>query len=510
MASKLKKFGLAIGIIALLLLIAGFFVNPYLENKIESALQQSFPKDYQLEYNNISASVWLGNLSFSEIKLKKEESILKIDAIHLKGISWFDYLETKLFTFNKLELIQPDFRFVENSRFFNTESKSDSLKPKQPKLIIDNIVVDNGQITKLDSTVTTSKLHLSNINLQLKGFSVDSVSSRSKIPFKYSSVNLNIDSISTLVGAFEILHSKNIEINDEKLSFENIEFKTKYTKQEYHQLLKKERDHYDVYAEDIQFEGWNYSIKNDSLTITINSLNLERPNAFITRNKLLEDDNSRKQFFGKALRSLPFYLEIQKLNINNAELKYKENVISDQPPGELNFSKINAEVANISNLNKNEPTTVKIKSQFMNSADLNIDWQFWVNDINEKFTFRAKLDQLPAEKINSFTKPNLKVGFTGNIIQTYFNIYGNKFSSDIDMQMEFDNFKIELLQKDGRKKSTIKSAIANIFIPKKSHHKEEKFKKVNANAKPDRSKSFFNYIWINLKNALLETFGVSK
>jgi len=506
MASKLKKIGIALSILLILFLIVGFFANPFLENKIQLTLEKSFPKAYHLKYGKISANVWLGNLSISKINLRKDSSKIKIDAVHLKGVSWLTYLKTKQLDFKTLEVIQPDIRYIESTTFFDPKTQNDSLKPSEFGVSIDNISIENAEFTRLDSTAELSTHHLNTMHLRLKDFVIDSLSRLSKIPFRYSSIDLNIDSISALVGEFEIMHAKHFKLNDKKVSFENMVFKTKYPKAKYNQLLKKERDHYDIHVERLNLKGWTYAFQKDSLSMTIKHVNLEHPNAIIYRNKLLKDDNSQKKFYGEALRTLPFKLGVENLTIHNAELKYQEKVLPKQPPGELIFNSINADILSLGNIYKKEVMDIVIEAKFMNSANLKVDWQYWVNKKNEKFRFRTRLSQLQAKNINSFTKPTQSVGFSGNIKQTFFSIYGNKYSSNIDMQMEYDNFKVELFNTGKRRKSTIKSAIANIFISKKSSKKEERFKKVKAQAKPNRSKSFFNYIWRNIKIALLKTF----
>lgn len=506
MASRLKKIGIALGIILILFLIVGVLANPFLENKIKSTLEKSVAKAYHLKYDKVSASIWLGDVSISGMRLRKDSSDINIKAIHLKGVNWLTYLKTKQLKFNTLKVIQPDFKYVENTKLFDAKASGDSLKSKQKSISIDKISIENAKFTKLDSTAKISTHHFNTVNIQLKDFVIDSMSRKSQLPFKYSSVHIDIDSIFTLAGKFETIQAKNFELNNETISIENIGFQTKYPKAKYHQLLKKERDHYNISIDSIRLNEWNYAYKSDSLSFTTSHLRLHQPKANIYRNKLITDDTSQKQFYGEALRSLPFYLEIEKLSIHNAELRYREKVLPDHPSGKLNFSNINAEVLNLENIEGDKPTDIKIKAKFMNSASLNIDWQFWVNEKDEKFTFKAQLDELAAHKINSFTKANLNIGFSGNIKQTYFSIFGDKYSSKIDMQMEYDEFKVELLKKDSSEVNTIKSAIVNLFISKKSKNNSETYRKVSAEAKPDRTKSIFNYLWKNVKIALLKIF----
>ena len=234
-------------------------------------------------------------------------------------------------------------------------------------------------------------------------------------------------------------------------------------------------------------------------------ISLTAPSLEIYRDKLVVDDLKTKPLYSKMLRDLPFELTVDSLKITDGKIKYEERQNAENMGGSINFENLNAEMANVSNTYKSPTKTeIEIKSNFMGKTPITVNWSFDVQNMEDQFQFRAEVGQLVAERLNSFTEPNLKVMLEGNTNKTYFTIDGNNTSSTIDMKINYSDFKVTLLQKDGKDKNKFLSTIANIFISKNSEKKDEFYKEGKANATRNKSKSVFNFLWINVKEALIK------
>jgi len=71
--------------------------------------------------------------------------------------------------------------------------------------------------------------------------------------------------------------------------------------------------------------------------------------------------------------------------------------------------------------------------------------------------------------------------------------------------MTYDDFKVSILNKEKKRKKWLVSTLANIFIAKTSKNEEGGFKKGSGDVNRDQNKSFFNYLWLNLKEGMLKT-----
>ena len=83
-----------------------------------------------------------------------------------------------------------------------------------------------------------------------------------------------------------------------------------------------------------------------------------------------------------------------------------------------------------------------------------------------------------------------------------FTIDGNNTVSQVDLKINYDKFKINVLNKKGDKKNGFLSAIANVFVSKDSDKSEGDFREGSGEVKRDKTKSFFNYLWLNAEKGL--------
>ncbi|MEO1032520.1 MAG: hypothetical protein AAFX55_14005, partial [Bacteroidota bacterium] len=107
-------------------------------------------------------------------------------------------------------------------------------------------------------------------------------------------------------------------------------------------------------------------------------------------------------------------------------------------------------------------------------------------------------------EISQFTQPNLNVNFKGELKKTYFNINGNPYYSDIDLQVNFEDFQVIVLKKNGKEKNKFLSSLVNMFVSTDSDNSANQFYHGNINKiERDRTKSVFNFVWKNLESGLV-------
>ena len=149
------------------------------------------------------------------------------------------------------------------------------------------------------------------------------------------------------------------------------------------------------------------------------------------------------------LRTLPFNLTMDSVKINNAAIVYTEKVKEENQGGKINFKNLNAKISNVSNTYKSpKKTNIHVNAIFMERTPFTTHWSFDVNNTNDTFLFKADVGNLPAQDINSFTIPNLKVKLEGEANKTYFTIDGNNTTSQVDLKINYDQFKISVLNKN--------------------------------------------------------------
>ncbi len=88
--------------------------------------------------------------------------------------------------------------------------------------------------------------------------------------------------------------------------------------------------------------------------------------------------------------------------------------------------------------------------------------------------------------------------------QMYFTVSGTKQKSAGDLKIKYNNFKFKVLKKDRLGVNKLLTKLGNLLIKKDSKQNPSNFRYGEIEVERNPSKSFFNYLWINVENGLLD------
>ncbi len=492
---------------------ATIYINLTIQNKVKNFIDSRLPSHITQSYQSLDINILEGTITIKdatiEIKNQNDSEIhtfVAIEQLIIEDISYFDYLFKDEIHLEDIKLQNPKITYFKNrfSKVKDTLNKA-SIKIYKP-IIIDELSIDHTSLHIYDDDKETVSLMAQNTTIEIDDIEITAQSILKKIPFKYSNFEASGDSIFVKANNYEDLRTGSFNVKDKKVSIEDIEFSTKYDIATYDKMLRKERDHFNLNLQKLTLDKFDFGFEQQTLFTTAKQITLYSPQAVIYRNKLIADDNSIKKLYSAALRELPFKLAIDSVKLLNGSLTYREKVKADEPPGTITFASLNATISDLNNRTENKNATrIMLNANFMDVAPLKVDWSFDIQNINDQFLFKMDLGKLEAPRLNSFTEPNLNIRLTGITEKTYATIDGSSSTSHVTMRMQYEDFKVNILNKRGNKKNKLFSAIANIFISKNSDDKENTFREGSGTVTPDRSKSFFNYLWLNLQKGLLAT-----
>jgi hypothetical protein len=255
-------------------------------------------------------------------------------------------------------------------------------------------------------------------------------------------------------------------------------------------------------------DGFSWGFNGDKLQLESATTFFEKADFQIYRNKLLPDDNSIKPLYSQKLRELETKLKFDTIQISNSSLTYEEKSVAGSPPGKVMFSEMDVTIANLSNLNmgaENFPaTTIKANAKFMDESNLDFNMEFDISDSEDKFNFSGNLAGLSANAMNSFLRPALNIEVEGKISSMFFNFYGNDDNALGDTRLQYHDFKVEVLRKDGVRKNKVLSGLANLILSKDVSNKQMNQKNISATR--DKTKSFWNFLWLCIRNGALKSF----
>lgn len=511
MNRTLKRFLYSIIAIGAVFIIAIISINIILKNKVENFIEQRLPDNMIPTYDDLSVETLSGSLLISNASLiikNKQDSLkhtfINVEKLSISSISYWEYLVNNEIHIESLILDNPSIAYYKDRIERNAEAKNKGILKMHKPIIIENIRINNSKLGLYEDQEDSTKLYTNGFTLKIEGVRIDDKTISKKIPFDYKDYSATSDSVFVKASPYENLTVKDFSLNKEKAVFNGISLKTKYSKKELSRLIKKEKDHYDLSLSSLSLQAMDFGFNKDGFFAKSEAIILDSPSLQIYRNKLVADETKIKPLYSKMLRELPFQLTVDSLYIENAYIRYEERVKTENMGGYIDFENLNATMANVSNTYKSpEKTTIKITAKFMEQAPISVDWSFDVQNEQEEFIFKGEIGALDVSKLNKLTQPNSNLKLDGHTNKTYFTIDGNNDTSQTDLKINYTDFKVTLLKKDGEQKNKFLSTVANIFISKDSEKKGEKFKEGSAVTSRSKTKSIFNFLWNSIKNALM-------
>lgn len=499
---NLKKYSatiiwVVIGI--LLLIVAGFFLNLFVENKAETLLKKE-----KINFSDVSINVLGNNAILENAKWERQSLQLDVNKVEIEGLGYWKLLVGNEINIDKILISSPTIR-IQSSKKEKATSKKNSGTLKQ-KIHIETIEVENGHFSKLDS-LQEKQLYLPNFNMVLKEIEVDSASLQKKIPFSYKSFLFNGKRLTAQVDPRHNLSIGDLQLTENATTIEKLHLQSKYSKEKFQQHIKKEKDRYDLQIDTIKLSNYHYSFVNNSVFVESSRLGIENIDFQIYRDKGKPDDLSYKPMYSEMLRKLPIYVMIDTVSLQRCAITYQEKVKSDRQVSEVKFNDLQATILKLGNYSEKKTlpqTRISVSTLFMNTTPLEVNWTFNVANTSDWFAMNGNLRNLKGKEMNGFLKPSMNMTAQGDITRLDFNFKGNKTNAGGDVVLDFHDFKVEMLRKDGTKKSGFFSAIAIFFVKNDSKNTETSLEGIEI--KRDKTKSFWNYLWTFIRKGTLKSF----
>ena len=505
MTKPSKIFSIVLIVLAGLLGIV-LILNFYLKNELEKSIGQQLSGS-SVEYDEITVSFFKSNSIVTQPKWEIGKYSVQADKILINNLSYIDFLFNKKIVVGAIDISKPEVIFSKNEATQKVGNKNKNLH-FQKEILIKNLNINGGFLKIKENESASNTLYFSIKELNFYDILINTKTLKGTLPFEYKRGIINSDSIFYELNAEHAIILKSLNLNDGSLALQDFRIIPKYNKAEFDRRISVEKDRFELKVNSINMQGFDWKYKNDSLQLISAITKISGANFKIYRNKLLPDDTRIKPLYSQMIRELGAKIKFDSIYIEDAQIEYEEKVDVSRPPGKVGFYNLRGEVVNISNmgmkLNDFPKTKIWVETWYMNEANLTLNWEFDVRNLQDEFNVSGNLASISAEAMNSFLTPAINVEVEGEIESLYFNFQGNKNVATGDMRLKYNNFKVEVLKKDGTEKNKFLSGIANLIVKKKANSKNMEQK--NVEAIRDRTKSFWNYLWLFIRNGSLKSF----
>jgi hypothetical protein len=207
--------------------------------------------------------------------------------------------------------------------------------------------------------------------------------------------------------------------------------------------------------------------------------------------------------FSQMLRELPFYLNIPRLRIKEGVLLYEERMKQNTGPGKLTINNLEAQIFHLSNsYEPPDKTEIRASALFMKDSPISLDCSFDINEPDELFTVSGTISDFDAPSINPFLESTMNYRVEGRVHKLYFTASGNKAHSSGDLEMTYSDFDLIILKEDGSGVNKLLTVIGDIVVKENKDNSDPGFRYGKIKAERDPTKSFFNYLWLNIRSGI--------
>lgn len=490
----------------MLLIFGGIiFLNYYVKGQIESAIDERFSGS-EVAYEEISVNVFSGNSSILRPKLQLKNLKIEAESFKVQDLSYWNYIFSNKILIDEIRIIDPKVVIIQNDSISEDPKNKDQNFSKN--LVINKIHITGGKLRISEGKNMSEKMFLSLKELDLYDVLVNDETMEGTLPLKYDRVELTCDSLFYEMDEEHLISTGNLQLKKKNLSLTDFRIVPKFSKKEFDRRLSVEKDRYELDIKNINISYLDWGFLNDTLQIKSQLTEINDANFSIYRNKLLPDDPSIKPLYSQIIRDLGVKIKFDSIQLKNSQIIYEEQTKPERPPATLKFSQINSRMSNVTNIGMDSPdfpqTKIDIEASFMNESPLKLNWEFYVNDLQDNFRMYGELETIAASAVNPYLRPARKIELQGMIQSLYYNFYGDEEDATGDMRMQFKDFKVEILEKNGSGKKGFLSGIVNFFI--NNDATKGNLEITDIGVERDKSASFWNYLWLCIREGLFKSF----
>lgn len=523
--------------------------KPFVTEKLQEAVTKGSDSLYRIKFSGLELNLFSGDVKVTDFEIFPDSGIynklvtqkkapnnlyhLKVKELNITDLAYVKaYLQKKLII-DSIQIDQPDLTIFNKRRAYN-----DTVKQQKPETFyqlsknifkevkVDGIALKNINFVYINKNGKTPKtMVLRRLNIRMNDLLVDSLSAQDSSRF-YSSKSVEFqinDYQHATPDSLYFLKVKNLYFSTDKkkLLIENLALSPRLDKTAFYQKIKVRNDRYDLTFGTIAIDHLDLQKFEDQHKIYSSSAHISNANVAIFSNPAYPKDGSEKpkrdNFPQQQLQRLAADVKIDTLFLKNINVSYAEANANSKKTGTVTFDHTSGTVLNITNdsaaKKRNSLMTVKLNSKFLNTSDLDVNFQFHLLDKKGAYNYHAKLAAINGETVSKLTVPLALLRIkSADIERVEFNVSADNYKANGQMKIRYQNLQVEVLKrKEGEKKLQGKglvSTLANTFVIDSENPENGNFRVGLIQYERPADVSFFSMIWNSLLSGIKSSVGV--
>lgn len=501
-----------IGLMLLAKLLTMAFVEPWLEEKIETTLNEKY-NEYKIDIDKVHVSFLPFGIELKTVLIRARTELEnvkglrgEIERIRIRKVNLSKFLSDKDIEIGEVKVING---YIKGEIPSPKEKKGPGIS--ESNIRIDKIVFSNlSMAVKTDSSAQTymvknGTLNIYNINVVKK----DTITLKivSDFDFKAGEFVTVLADSSYTVSASEIAYTAKLK----NLTVKEFAVQPNYSDYAFTARKKYQTDCIRAKIQDLTVHDISAIefVKQQSLVCSY--IEISKLNIHVFRDRRKEFQHVVKPMLQDMIYRYKGYMNIDSIGLGNANVEYVEHVESAVQPGHVYFNGINAKIYNISNdtvyRKKEGYLEVQGKGTFMGKGFMTVLLKSRIYEPRNTFTLSGSLSAMEAASINPMLEKNAFIFVTaGKVDGIRFFMRADKHKAVGTMTMLYHGLDVAIKSKKTNDTTALKekliSIVANTRIVDSNPEPGEKVREGKIEYERDPEKFLFNYCFKSILSGL--------
>jgi hypothetical protein len=542
--SKKRKY-LVIGgsillVILVTLLIVSRNLNTWAEQKLKKQISTQSKGLYSLQMSRLNVSLLAGSATLDSLKLTPHDSIwkqmqqsnpdqapatisdVKAAKVQVRGISYLKLLFGGPLSLSSIQLNRPEWILQQMKKDTSSQRLHETLGKQFQKMGINDISIQEGTFRFRNKPQSKAELFsVSGVEVQAKGVKLDSASFQDPNRAFYSeSIKASVKeaSFSLPDGNYKIKSGPlKASTEDRSMSFTQLRLIPLLSAAEMSRKAGEAVTRFYVQVPGLRLDKVDFGTFSRNSNIYIGSLVAQKP----TVNAFKDGKNFPTKGTGimphDMIQKLTLGVNIRTAKVRNMYVRYEELAEKAFRTGYVTGSNIDLTLTNLTNdknlISRKNPAVLKGNGLIMGKAPMQATVRLALLDPNGYHSMEGSIGKGYPAILNPIVEPTMFVSVKSGVLQSgSFKVELTKASAKGSMQLQYDDFKIDLLNKDKEKKQSLgnklKSLVADKLVLKSDSEKNGKAPSQGTIQVKRRSERSFLTYWKDcLANGVLTIIG---
>ncbi|HEY8388431.1 MAG TPA: hypothetical protein VIK74_07495 [Parasegetibacter sp.] len=285
------------------------------------------------------------------------------------------------------------------------------------------------------------------------------------------------------------------------------------TWEEWAKRSQSQSDYITFHSEKLWLKGFDPVQYLEDSTLRLTQLVINKPYITSYRDKRLPfPHGSIKKLPVDLIKSVPFNLEIGRIDLEEGQIIYEEMNDKTSLAGRVVFNDVHALLTQIKNHDRNQSDSFDViaSADLLGSLPINMNFRQSYSDTLSGFTLSANAGEIQVVALNPLLKPlaGLTLG-SGHLESMEMNVTGNQNYAAGKMLLNYQHLKIANIttgnQQKGLKGSIMRFVVNNFVIKKNNKHKEGLIY-----FERNKERSVFNYLVKITLSGIATNVGMKK